>query len=142
MALVWPMYNHSYICFTLTETLFLRWDSQDSRKCFSQPSIVPLPRLALALGLESIVATILIVPRQITFKEPLMPSLLVRHSSLSSKTLILLPIGIILYVAFVQMLAIDFTRDVRRVKGFWRKGTLLVCLWVGAGIMALIGKWL
>lgn len=50
--------------------------------------------------------------------------------------------GIIFYVAFVQMLAIDFTRDIRRVKGGARKGTLLLCLWMGAGIMAVIGKWM
>lgn len=40
------------------------------------------------------------------------------------------------------MLAIDFMRDIKHVKGAARKGLLILCLWVGAGVMALIGKWL
>lgn len=50
--------------------------------------------------------------------------------------------GIILYVAFVQMLAVEFSKDVRRVPRWWRKTMLFVCMWFGALVMCIIGNWL
>lgn len=50
--------------------------------------------------------------------------------------------GIILYVAFVQMLAVEFSHDIRKAKGATRKAILFIGMWVGAGIMAIIGLWM
>lgn len=50
--------------------------------------------------------------------------------------------GILLYVGFCQMIAIEFERDMRREKSVWRKLALFICVWFGAGVMAVIGKWL
>ena len=49
--------------------------------------------------------------------------------------------GIILYVAFVQMLAVEFTKDYNANKGNWQKQLALWAgMYFGAGVMAFIGK--
>ena len=51
--------------------------------------------------------------------------------------------GIILYVGFVQMLAIEFTKDYKAAASDYRKQIALWCgMYFGAGIMAFIGKYL
>ena len=51
--------------------------------------------------------------------------------------------GILLYVAFVQMMAYEFTADYKSCGKNWLKNcSLYVAMWTGAAIMAVIGKWL
>ena len=51
--------------------------------------------------------------------------------------------GIILYVGFVQMLAIEFTKDYKAAQSDYRKQIALWCgMYFGAGVMAFIGKYL
>lgn len=50
--------------------------------------------------------------------------------------------GIVMYIAFVQMLGIEFRQDVRQAPGQWRKALLFVCLWIGALVTSIVGRWL
>ncbi|KJE97040.1 ZIP zinc transporter [Capsaspora owczarzaki ATCC 30864] len=50
--------------------------------------------------------------------------------------------GILLYVGFSQMLAIEFPRDFAAASSRARRVALFVAMWVGAGIMAFIGRYL
>ncbi|KJE97014.1 ZIP zinc transporter [Capsaspora owczarzaki ATCC 30864] len=50
--------------------------------------------------------------------------------------------GILLYVGFTQMLAIEFPRDFAAASSRARRVALFVAMWVGAGIMAFIGRYL
>jgi len=50
--------------------------------------------------------------------------------------------GILLYVGYVQMLSVEFMKDVKAASTGARKWALFWCMWLGAGVMALIGKWL
>ena len=51
--------------------------------------------------------------------------------------------GILLYVAFVQMMAAEFSEDYRKCGRDWlKKSSLYVAMWCGAAVMAVIGKWL
>ena len=50
--------------------------------------------------------------------------------------------GIILYAAFVTLIAIEFATDYHEMKGNVSKFAMFACMWVGAGIMAVIGLWL
>ncbi|MCJ1297014.1 hypothetical protein MMC34_008583 [Xylographa carneopallida] len=51
--------------------------------------------------------------------------------------------GILLYVAFVQMMASEFAEDYRRCGRDWaKKCSLYAAMWTGAAVMAVIGKWL
>ena len=51
--------------------------------------------------------------------------------------------GILLYVAFVQMLAYEFAEDYKKCGRHWgKKVSLYLAMWTGAAVMAVIGKWL
>ena len=51
--------------------------------------------------------------------------------------------GILLYVAFVQMLAYEFAEDYKKCGRQWtKKVSLYLAMWCGAAVMAVIGKWL
>jgi len=51
--------------------------------------------------------------------------------------------GILLYVAFVQMMAVEFADDYRRCgRDGVKKISLYAAMYCGAGVMAVIGKWL
>ncbi|CAK7212956.1 hypothetical protein SBRCBS47491_001639 [Sporothrix bragantina] len=49
--------------------------------------------------------------------------------------------GILMYTGFVEMIARDFLFDPRRTNDRKRLSFMVVCLFLGAGIMALVGKW-
>lgn len=49
--------------------------------------------------------------------------------------------GILMYTAFVEMIARDFLFDPERTNDRKRLSFMVVCLFLGAGIMALVGKW-
>ena len=50
--------------------------------------------------------------------------------------------GIILYSAFVTLIAMEFATDYHEMKGNGTKFAMFACMWVGAGVMAVIGLWL
>ncbi|KAG7417488.1 Zinc-regulated transporter 1 [Fusarium oxysporum f. sp. rapae] len=49
--------------------------------------------------------------------------------------------GILIYTGFVEMIARDFLFNRERTSDKVRLGFMIVCLFLGAGIMALVGKW-
>ncbi|KAL1838268.1 hypothetical protein VTK73DRAFT_4409 [Phialemonium thermophilum] len=49
--------------------------------------------------------------------------------------------GILIYTGLVEMLARDFLFNPNRTRDKKRLGFMLVCLYLGTGIMALLGKW-
>ncbi|KAH6975039.1 zinc transporter protein [Ilyonectria sp. MPI-CAGE-AT-0026] len=49
--------------------------------------------------------------------------------------------GILIYTGFVEMLARDFLFNPERTNDKTRLSFMIVCLFLGAGIMALVGKW-
>ncbi|KAG5802157.1 hypothetical protein H9Q74_013275 [Fusarium xylarioides] len=49
--------------------------------------------------------------------------------------------GILIYTGFVEMIARDFLFNPERTNDKVRLGFMIVCLFLGAGIMALVGKW-
>ncbi|KAH7253721.1 zinc transporter protein [Fusarium redolens] len=49
--------------------------------------------------------------------------------------------GILIYTGFVEMIARDFLFNRERTNDKVRLGFMIVCLFLGAGIMALVGKW-
>ncbi|KAL7765748.1 hypothetical protein ACKLNR_003664 [Fusarium oxysporum f. sp. zingiberi] len=49
--------------------------------------------------------------------------------------------GILIYTGFVEMIARDFLFNRGRTNDKVRLGFMIVCLFLGAGIMALVGKW-
>jgi zinc transporter 1/2/3 len=49
--------------------------------------------------------------------------------------------GILLYTGFVEMIARDFLFNPDRTNDKTRLSFMVVCLFLGAGIMALLGKW-
>jgi zinc transporter 1/2/3 len=50
--------------------------------------------------------------------------------------------GILLYVAFVQLMGVDFAHDYGACGDKYKaKCTLFICLWAGAAVMAVIGIW-
>ncbi|KAI8715001.1 Zinc transporter protein [Fusarium sp. LHS14.1] len=49
--------------------------------------------------------------------------------------------GILIYTGFVEMLARDFLFNPERTNDKTRLSFMLVCLFFGVGIMALVGKW-
>jgi zinc transporter 1/2/3 len=50
--------------------------------------------------------------------------------------------GIILYVAYSQMLAVDLPHDLRHAQGWVRRFVIIAAVWFGASVMAVIGAWL
>ncbi|CAK7198471.1 hypothetical protein SEUCBS139899_001132 [Sporothrix eucalyptigena] len=49
--------------------------------------------------------------------------------------------GILMYTGFVEMIARDFLFDPARTNDRKRLSFMVICLFLGAGIMALVGKW-
>jgi len=49
--------------------------------------------------------------------------------------------GILIYTGLVELLARDFLFDPLRTKDNKRLGFMVFCVLLGAGIMALLGKW-
>ncbi|KAJ8612163.1 hypothetical protein MRB53_037553 [Persea americana] len=49
--------------------------------------------------------------------------------------------GILIYTGFVELLARDFLFDPHRTKDNMRLTFMVVCVLLGAGLMALLGKW-
>jgi len=49
--------------------------------------------------------------------------------------------GILIYTGLVELLARDFLFNPTRTKDNKRLGFMLGCVFVGAGLMALLGKW-
>jgi len=66
-----------------------------------------------------------------------------RKTNLSTGTFDAVRAGIILYVAFVQMLGVEFVHDMKKkAKTGIRKFALFAGVWIGAGVMAVIGMWM
>lgn len=49
--------------------------------------------------------------------------------------------GILIYTGLVELLARDFLFDPMRTRDSWRLGFMVICVLLGAGVMALLGKW-
>jgi zinc transporter 1/2/3 len=49
--------------------------------------------------------------------------------------------GIILYAAFISLMAYEFPNDLKKMNGIAKKIAMFASVWFGAGVMAAIGIW-